>query len=317
MAFFKFRWPGRQQPAGDSAKPSRRASQPRSSQAAPSVEDMRRRARHRLIGAAVLVAAGVVGFPLLFDSQPRPVPVNVAIDIPDRNKVAPLVLPQDAAAGSAARDHRSSAGLVDGEELVPAAPPRSPRPGADAPPATSQAPSEAARAAAAPAPKAEASSAPRPEPKVEPKPPARPEPKPENRPDPKPDPKPESKPEAKPEPKQPPAPTPVRSDDASRARALLEGRNPVPPPAAAPARADSPEAGRFIVQVGAFADADKAREVRDKLERSGLKTYTQVVETKEGSRTRVRVGPFASRAEADRAAERARSAGLPGSVLGL
>ena len=49
---------------------------------------------------------------------------------------------------------------------------------------------------------------------------------------------------------------------------------------------------RFIVQVGAFADADKAREVRVKLERAGLKTYTQVVDSKDGKRTRVRVGPY-------------------------
>lgn len=58
-----------------------------------SVEQMRVRARHRLLGAAVLVAAGVIGFPLLFDSQPRPIPVDIPIEIPDRNKVAPLVVP--------------------------------------------------------------------------------------------------------------------------------------------------------------------------------------------------------------------------------
>ena len=51
---------------------------------------------------------------------------------------------------------------------------------------------------------------------------------------------------------------------------------------------------RFIVQVGAFADADKAKEVRVKLERAGLKTHTQVVDSKDGKRTRVRVGPSAA-----------------------
>jgi cell division septation protein DedD len=50
---------------------------------------------------------------------------------------------------------------------------------------------------------------------------------------------------------------------------------------------------RYVVQVGAFADADKARETRLKVERAGLKTYTHVVETKDGKRIRVRVGPFA------------------------
>ena len=58
-----------------------------------SVEDMRRRAQHRLIGAAVLVALGVIGFPILFDTQPRPIPVDVPIEIPDRNEVAPMMVP--------------------------------------------------------------------------------------------------------------------------------------------------------------------------------------------------------------------------------
>lgn len=71
------------------------------------------------------------------------------------------------------------------------------------------------------------------------------------------------------------------------------------------------------MQVGAFADADKAREVRERLERSGLKTYTQVVDTKDGKRTRVRLGPFDSRAEADKAAGRVKGAGLSASVLSL
>src|SRR3954454_20923208 len=55
-----------------------------------SIEAMRKRAKHRLIGAGVLVLAGVVGFPLLFDTQPRPVAVDIPIEIPDRNKVQPL-----------------------------------------------------------------------------------------------------------------------------------------------------------------------------------------------------------------------------------
>ena len=281
MAFFKFRWPGRQEPQGDSSKPARRS---RGTAQAESIEEMRRRARHRLLGAAVLVLVGVVGFPLLFDTQPRPVPVNVAMDIPDRHKVAPLVVPQQEANTPRAAEP-ATAGLDAGEEVV-ASRPRSA-------PAASQ---PAAR--------------------VEPKVPAKAETPAESKPEPKPEPKPapkaEAKPESKPEPR--PDPKPARQDDAARARALLEGRN--PQPSAAPAAARE-EQGRFIVQVGAFADADKAREVRDRLERSGLKTYTQVVDTKDGKRTRVRVGPFTSRAEADKAAGRVKGAGLSASVLAL
>jgi DedD protein len=77
MAFFKFRFPGS-------------IAQGEASPAADSVEALRRRARHRLIGAVALVLAAVIGFPLVFDTQPRPVSVDVPIVIPDRNKVAPL-----------------------------------------------------------------------------------------------------------------------------------------------------------------------------------------------------------------------------------
>ncbi len=279
------------------------------------MEDMRRRARHRLIGAAVLVLAGVVGFPLLFDSQPRPVPVNVAIDIPDRNKVAPLVLPQDGQPHAGA-----AAGLAPGEELL-AAPERSSQPAAPTP-ATPAIPAIPVPppAAMAPVPPLPPPPAPKTEPRPEPKPVAKPEPVPAPRPEPKPAPRPEPapapapKPAPRPEPAPAPAPAPrpVNSDEASRARALLEGRS---PPAAAPARSEVAQASRFVVQVGAFADADKAREVQGKLERSGLRAHTQTVQTRDGSRTRVRLGPYSSRAEADRAAERARAIGLAGSVL--
>jgi DedD protein len=84
MAFFKFRTRGPQGNEGRSAP----AAVP-----AESVESMRRRARHRLLGAAVLVLLGVIGFPLLFDTQPRPVSVDIPIEIPDRNKVKPLPVP--------------------------------------------------------------------------------------------------------------------------------------------------------------------------------------------------------------------------------
>ena len=73
----------------------------------------------------------------------------------------------------------------------------------------------------------------------------------------------------------------------------------------------------MVVQVGAFADADKAKEVRQKLEKAGLKTYTQVAETKDGKRIRVRVGPFATKAEADKAATKIKALDLPAAILTL
>ncbi|MBC8058163.1 MAG: SPOR domain-containing protein, partial [Rhizobiales bacterium] len=105
-------------------------------------------------------------------------------------------------------------------------------------------------------------------------------------------------------------PSPVTpGNDGARARALLEGK-----PAVVVAAAD---AGRFVVQVGAFADASAARETRLKVEKLGLKTYTQVASTAAGERIRVRVGPFGTRDEADKAMARAKGAGLNAVVLTL
>ena len=103
MAFFKFRLPGQgaEQPQGN-ANPT----------PAESVDAMRRRARHRLIGASVLVVLGVVGFPMLFDTQPRPVAVDIAIDIPDRASTKPLV------EAPAAKPLAPSAALDPKEEVV-------------------------------------------------------------------------------------------------------------------------------------------------------------------------------------------------------
>lgn len=104
MAFFKFRLPG--QPTSESQGNTSNAP-------AESVDAMRRRARHRLIGASVLVVLGVVGFPLLFDTQPRPVSVDIAVDIPDRATAKPLV------DTSKQKPLSADAGLDAKEEVVP------------------------------------------------------------------------------------------------------------------------------------------------------------------------------------------------------
>ncbi len=72
------------------------------------------------------------------------------------------------------------------------------------------------------------------------------------------------------------------------------------PPAAKPEPkpADTSKTG-FVVQVGAFADANAATALRDKLRGAGLNAFTDTVNTDGGKRTRVRVGPAMNRAEAD------------------
>lgn len=318
MAFFNFRWPGKKDEAESVAgakRPSRLAQ-------GESVEAMRRRARHRLIGAAVLVLIGVVGFPLLFDTQPRPIPVNIPIEIPDQANSAPEVVPgTQVASQTAAPSGRvaANASLDDGEEvLAPSARPAAPAAAAVVPaaPVVGAAVTAAAVGTAA-AVASQVKPEPKPEPKSEVKPQPKPEPKPEVKPERKPEPKPEKpkaevkpevkKPEAKPEPKHKPD-TP-KADEAARARALLEGRS---TSEAAPVKEAAATNERFIVQIGAFAEVGKANEIKGKL---GAGAFTQTVDTKDGKRTRVRMGPFKSREEAEKAAARAKALGLPASVF--
>jgi len=68
---------------GSSASEAPRAGTPDPVQAA------RTRARRRLIGAAALLGVGVIGFPLLFETQPRPIPVDIAIEIPKKEEAKP------------------------------------------------------------------------------------------------------------------------------------------------------------------------------------------------------------------------------------
>jgi DedD protein len=98
-------------------------------------------------------------------------------------------------------------------------------------------------------------------------------------------------------------------DEADKARALLEGKD--------PGKTNKPIEERLVIQVGAYTDANKVREARQKLETAGFKTYTQVIESKDGKRTRVRVGPFDSKDEADKSAQKIRKLQLEASILKL
>jgi DedD protein len=254
MAFFKFR------KGGDTQAPP--------PPTADSVEVLRKRARHRLIGAAVLVLVGVVGFPLLFDSQPRPVALDIPIEIPDRDKVAPLGQADAArpvASGTVAG--QSSAGTIAGIAPLAAA-------ASAAAPATASGSTPSKVAVGNTKPEA------KPAPKAEPKPAAKPAAKPDAKPDTKADTKAEAKPQA----------------DAKPAASAE---------------------GRYVVQVGAYAEATSLRDARQKVEKIGFKTYTQVVGPKTALRTRVRVGPFATKAEADKAAEKIKKLNLPAAILAL
>lgn len=333
MAFFKFRQRG--QPSQPEPTRGRgRKNEPAAPGPQETIDTLRRRARHRLIGAAVLVGLAIIGFPLLFDTQPRPVAVNAPITIPDKDKVAPLRTPDPvpAAASLGEREEMVSGAVAPrgGERTAsasaaavaparrasaekPAVPTRDARPDAAAADARAKAEEaarlkaeEAARAKAAQAKReeeAKAAQARRDDDRSQAQTDAQAKREEAARA------KREQEARAKRE-----SELRAKREEAARARALLEGRG--TPSADKPAAADA-KGGRFIVQVGAFADDSAVREARQKAERAGVKTYTQTVETSAGKRTRVRAGPFSSREDADKAAGALKKAGLGGSVLSL
>lgn len=252
---------------------------------AVSAQAARTGARHRLLGAVILLAVGVIGFPLVFETQPRPIAIDIPIEIPRKDAQLPLEmpLPKPAAVEVTAAE---PAAVPSAPAPVQALPDNSATQGRDKPAASAPPPTaapDAGPAAGKPAPERPAALASAAGVSVVAKSAA-----------------------SAPAPAKPPA---VQSESA-RAKAFLEG-------GATSASAPAKSLGRFVVQVGAFADASAAREVRLKVEKLGFKTYTQITETTSGKRIRVRVGPLATREEADVALGRLKASGLAAVVLTL
>ncbi|MCV2355524.1 SPOR domain-containing protein [Paucibacter sp. B2R-40] len=262
--------------------------------AADAVQHLRLRARHRLIGAALLVGIGVIGFPLLFETQPRPIPVDLPIDIPGKEAVPPLRVPAQLQAPALPPLPAPTEQAATDNPVLPASAQKQVGAGSaeKEPAATLPATGTVKLDSIKPEPRTEAKAEPKPEPKVEPKQLAKPS---------------EKTPDKKVAEHHPDKA--ASQQEAARVQSLLEGKA---------GQSKAAESGqRAIVQVGAFADANAAQEVRIKVEKLGLKTYTQVLETPGGKRVRVRVGPFASKDEADKAAAKLRASGLSPAVLTL
>jgi DedD protein len=253
----------------------------------------KKRARRRLVGAIALALAAAVGLPMLLDSEPKPLAGDIAIQIPAKDKAAPLPVPAPDKAVSAADS------VDKGEEVV------------DAPPSAAAPKAPAAVAAAKPervTAQPPAVTAPKPEPKVEHKPePAKPEhkdaPKAEHK-----DAKAEARlaerekaekekaerdraerlaHEAREKAKAKAEDKPVKpKDDAARAMAILEGK------AAEKEKAAEASTQRYVLQVAALSSQEKAAEVQAKLREAGISSYTQKTSTPSGELIRVRVGPL-------------------------
>lgn len=288
------------------------------------VQKARIQARRRLLGAVVLLGVGVVLFPLLFETEPRPLSTDVPIQVARRDTGPVLTVPaMPPAASPAASEPAPNLRDAPPAGAIAVTNPGSAPASAPLPAATRSAPASSAptlvRVAAAsapvPAPATATATAPAtatataPTPSTVARAPA-------------------TASSAAPAPARAPAPVAAAASRPARATA---GASPAPGPAerttAAPGTATAPAspstpaptasapAGRFVIQVGAFSDPVALRDARARVEKLGLRTFTQDVETPAGRRTRVRVGPFATREQADAAAVRLKAAGLPAYIL--
>lgn len=249
----------------------------------------KKRARRRLIGAAALALLAAIVLPLLLDPEPRQAPGEVQVEIPSRD--TPL-------ASLSAPPRRPA----DAESASPAPTPDS----SSQPTPADSAPASRAVATVSPLPAPAAASradSPRPAPSAK---------SPAERP-----------------------PEPARSDRSPADRSQSErsqpagestgqkGTTPGSPPPAVPTPAQPADrraddaAGRYVIQIGAYANADSARTMADRARKAGVRAYTEPVNTSAGVRTRVRVGPFAEREAAERARGRLTLVGIESTVVTL
>jgi DedD protein len=73
----------------------------------------------------------------------------------------------------------------------------------------------------------------------------------------------------------------------------------------------------FVVQIGAFKDAENAQQIVARMKSAKLPVFTDSVATKSGNVTRVRVGPFKRKEQADAALAAARLNGADGKIVPL
>lgn len=291
----------------------------------PHLQVLKRQARNRLIGMAVLILAGIALFAWVLDSEPRPNDREIVYDIPARGERLSVQIPASAqkdaiqtaahssvstAAPVSAADTpaqiraRRRAALAENEEILDEAPLAA---GSDEP-ANSAAQAATAKALAD---KAAADKLAREkalkaqQAKQDQLTQAQAQAKADKAKDEK-----AKADQAK-----------AKAEEAARARALLEGKSETKADAKTgpktETKAETKANERSIVQFGSFADAAKAAEVRRKVEGTGLKTYTQEIDTPRGKLIRLRVGPFSKAEDADAAAKKIKALGLPATILTL
>jgi DedD protein len=271
------------------------------------VDDLRRRARRRLVGAIVLALGAAVIVPMLLESEPKPLGESVQVKIPPvddgkfvnrLNDSAPKsdTATKDAHKDTPAADAANRKSIADAEKAVITPPAKAPKYDTQiaGDKAATPAPGSPADATPPPAAAPPVSSPPSTDAPTAPKAEAAP-------------PKVEAPPKSE---------TPARSDTPPKTEAKS-----VPPPKAEPRAVEAAPAATkngikdgFAVQLAAFSDDKGANSLANRLKRDGYPVYTEPLKTSRGTLWRVRVGPFPSRDAANAVRDKLKTEGQNGIV---
>lgn len=240
----------------------------------------KKRARRRLVGAIALVLGAVIGLPMILESEPKPLGDDIAIQIPSKDK--PFSgSPNDESgfANKSTSTHGAkvpAAASLDKNEEILAQTGGAADAKAGAASGSLSAPAEAGK-------------------NNQTQPPAQAGGKAGSE-----------------------TQAGVKPDDAARARALLEEKQDA---GKQEERAEKAKASlekktaRYMVQVAALASQEKANELQGRLKNAGIKSQTQKISTLDGERIRIRIGPFASKDEAEKARAKLVKMGLSGTLV--
>jgi DedD protein len=262
----------------------------------------KKRARRRLVGAIALVLAAIIGLPMILDSEPKPVADDITIQIPSKDRPANKGNNSNQSVTPSTSKAAASASLATKEEIVEAS--------SGSAGMTAAMVAGGAAAATAVAYKASDKQSEAAKPAVADKVGAKVqavEVKPEAKQVQKTDAKIESKVAPKSE-----IVAVQKSSDAPKVKDKVKD-------SAANADAGKSTAnktsGKFMLQVAALLTQEKINELQGKLKKAGFTTSTQKIATESGMSTRIRVGPYATKEEADKARAKLVKMGLNGTLV--
>lgn len=252
---------------------------------------LRKRARRRLVGAIALVVFALTVLWTALDGEPpksllEQQTVEIISSAPALSSVVSLNSPQPANSQAASAVVAEASAAIEAEPLPVEPVADASRVAPVALPGKLVTHQENAPKAVEPAQSVEVVKAPSPKPSAKPAP--------------------TLKPTAKPTPLSTKKPQATKAP-AADPKAILEGGG-LPP-------ASSSSDKIYYIQIGAFADAEKAAQTVKKLKDAGIPARSEVVTTSKGELTRVRIGPGNDEAKAKVWLKRLESLGVQGTLV--